>query len=58
MPQTVDAGDSVHVCHGKGVKKYEVQSVNGHESRLWQQHVVCVSPAMVEGISIDDGVEG
>ena len=29
-----------------------------HESRLWQQHVVGVSPAMVEGISTDDGVEG
>jgi len=50
MPQTVDAGDSGHVCHGKGVKKYEVQNVNGHESCLWQQHVVGV----VEG----DGVEG
>ena len=54
----MDAGDSGHVCHGKGVKKYEVQSVNGHESCLGQQHVVGVSPAMVEGISTDDGVEG
>jgi len=58
MPQTVDAGDSGHMCHRKGVKKYEVQSVKGHESCLWQQHVVGVSPAMVEGISTDDGVEG
>jgi len=58
MPQTVDAGDSGYMCHGKGVKKYEVQSVNGHESRLWQQYVVGMSPAMVEGISTDDGIEG
>ena len=39
MPQTVDAGDSVHVCHGKGVKKYEVQSVKGmravYGSSMW-----------------------
>jgi len=54
----VDAGDSGHVCHGKGLKKYEVQSVNGHESCPGQQHVVGVSPAMVESISTDDGVEG
>jgi len=63
MPQTVDAGDSGHVCHGKGVKKYEVQSVDGHENCLiiqclWQQNVVGVRPAMVEGISTDDDVEG
>jgi len=45
------------VCHGKGVDKYEAQSVNGHESCLGQPHVVGVSPAMVEGISTDDGVE-
>jgi len=57
MPQNVDARDSGHVCHGKCVKKYEVQSVNAHESRLWQQNVVGVSPAMVKGISTDDSVE-
>jgi len=54
----VDAGNSGHVCHGKGVKKYEVQSVNGHESCPGQQHVVSVSPAIVESISTDDSVEG
>ena len=38
----MDAGDSGHVCHEKGVKKYEVQSVNGHKSCLGQQNVVGV----------------
>ena len=36
MPQNVDAKDSGHECHGKGVKKYVVQSVNGHERCLGQ----------------------
>ena len=57
-PKLWTQGVSGHVCHGKCVKKYEVQCVNAHESLLWQHHVVGVSPAMVKGMSTDDGVEG
>ena len=45
--QSMGAKDSGHACHGKGVKKYVVQSVNGHNSCLGQQHLVG---------AIDDGV--
>jgi len=40
MSQNVDAKDPGQACHGKGVKKYVVQSVNGHERYLGQQHLV------------------
>jgi len=56
MPKNVDARDSGHVCHGMCVKKYEVQSVIAHESRLWQQNVVCVSPAMVTFLAFKSNV--